>query len=117
MQELLRSTTARYLFALAAVAVTVALRYLLNPLLGHQLPYSTFFLGVVAAAWIGGLGPALLATVVGAVASTVAFIGATEAPPGSSEWLIRITVALVVGSAIAVLGGRMQREQVRVTDA
>jgi PAS domain S-box-containing protein len=117
MQELFRSTTARYLLALAAVGIAVALRYLLNPLLGDRLPYSTFFLAVVVAAWIGGLGPALLATVVGSFASTLAFINDSEASPGSSEWFIRISVALIVGSAIAVLGGRMRREQLRAGEA
>ena len=39
-----------------------AVRILLMPALGHELPFITLFPAVFVAAWAGGLGPALLAT-------------------------------------------------------
>ena len=58
-----------YVATLAAVAVAGVVRWFLDPLLGDHLPYATFFAAVAAASWVGGLRPALLATVVGFVAA------------------------------------------------
>ena len=54
--------------SLAAVAVAVLARLLLDPLLDDHLPFITLFLAVGFAAWYGGRGPGLLALVAGAVA-------------------------------------------------
>jgi hypothetical protein len=54
--------------ALAAVAVAVAVRLSLDPLLGDRLPFLTLFVAVGAAAWYGGRGPGLLALAGGAAA-------------------------------------------------
>ncbi len=43
----------------------VEARILLTPILGYELPFITLFPAVFFAAWIGGLGPALVATAVG----------------------------------------------------
>jgi K+-sensing histidine kinase KdpD len=52
-------------YAVTFVAVAFAARWLLDPLLGERLPFTTFFVAVVIAARIGGLRPALLATGLG----------------------------------------------------
>ena len=67
-----------YVFALGAVAVAAAIRWLLGPLLADRLPFLTFYLAVGVTAWYGGLRPALLATAVGFVAG-VAFFVPTDA--------------------------------------
>ena len=43
----MRSRLRKYVSALAAMAVAVGLRYALNPILGHELPF-TPLLGAVA---------------------------------------------------------------------
>jgi PAS domain S-box-containing protein len=60
-----RKSALNYAAALAAVLIAVLLRWLADPMLGDRVPLITMFGGVAAAAWIGGLGPATLAMVVG----------------------------------------------------
>ena len=69
-----------YLVAIAATAAAVFVRWLLNPLLDHRLPFSTMYGAVAVAVWYGGWRPALLATVLGFVACDWAFI---ESEPGA----------------------------------
>ncbi len=61
----LRHDTARYAVALLATAAALFLRKLLIPLIGEQYPYNTLFLAVVVSAWYGGMGPAIVTTVLG----------------------------------------------------
>ena len=81
-----RSPATRYAVALIAVAAASALQYSLQPLVGERFPLATFPIAVVVAAWFGGFGPALLATVGGSLASVAkaeAAVGAAAAsrPP------------------------------------
>ena len=59
---------------LVAVAIAGLLRWLCDPFLGDHLPFVTFFVGVAAAAWLGGLRPALLATGLGFVVAWYFFV-------------------------------------------
>ncbi len=58
-------------FGLAVAAALAWLtRQAINPVVGHdRLPFIFFFPAVVIASWYGGLGPGLLATVLGGVAA------------------------------------------------
>jgi PAS domain S-box-containing protein len=58
---------ARYGIAVAIIAVATALRVVLSPIWGVGLPYITFYPAVMASAWLGGLGPGLVATALGAL--------------------------------------------------
>ena len=64
----MRTSATAYGVSLAAVAVAIVARLLLDPFLGDHLPFITLFLAVGFAAWYGGRGPGLLALVGGAVA-------------------------------------------------
>ena len=59
-----------YAVALAARAAAVFVRWLLNPPLGHRLPFVTMYGGVA----VGGWAPALAATVLGYIATDAWFI-------------------------------------------
>jgi hypothetical protein len=52
----------RYGVAIIGVAVAAAVRMVLDPLLGDELPLFLFTFPVILAAWFGGLWPGLLAT-------------------------------------------------------
>ena len=69
-----RSPATRYAVAIIAVAAASALQYSLQPLAGERFPLATFPIAVVVAAWFGGFGPALLATVGGSLAATYLFL-------------------------------------------
>ena len=69
MTDLARSTLLRYGGAALAVLLATAARLALDPILGDLFPFATLFLAVLVVAGYGGLGPALLATGLGAAAS------------------------------------------------
>src|SRR5690242_9575421 len=52
----------RHAVAVPAVALAVGLKLALDPWAGQSAPFLLFLSAVVAAAWLGGLGPGLLAT-------------------------------------------------------
>src|SRR5262249_18801445 len=70
----LHAKSSRYLVALAATAVALTAGFMLDPSLGDVAPLLVFTLSVVVAAWYGGLGPGLLATVLGALLGAYFFI-------------------------------------------
>ncbi|MFL5329170.1 MAG: ATP-binding protein [Gemmataceae bacterium] len=70
-----RRTWHSYLVAVLAVAIAALFRYLFWTPLGEQTPFFPFVLAVLISAWYGGLGPGLLATIVGAI------IGSSMATP------------------------------------
>ena len=49
-----------YGVAVGSVAAAIALRLVLDPMLGTRFPYATLFLAVLVSAWFGGLGPAVV---------------------------------------------------------
>jgi signal transduction histidine kinase len=67
-------TTIPYLFAFILVLVGTALRILLDPVLGDHHPFTLYFAAVAIAAWYGGFGPALFATLLSYFAADWFFI-------------------------------------------
>jgi PAS domain S-box-containing protein len=65
MGRVRRRLAVDYGVALLAVAAALALRWLFAPWLEDQLPYVTLFGAVALAVWHGGMGPALLAALLG----------------------------------------------------
>ena len=56
----------RYVLAIFAGVAALYLRYLLIPLLGYQNPYHTIWLAVAFSAWYCGVGPSVIAALIGA---------------------------------------------------
>ncbi len=99
-----------YLLALAAVIAALALRYLMNPILGQQGPYLILTLAIVLAALYGGFGPALFATALGTLIGTYLFIGHDH---GYRDLLVpanigRTVLFVAIGLSIGVIGGRLR---------
>jgi PAS domain S-box-containing protein len=95
-----------YLVAVAAVAAAVAARLILSAALSVQVPFFTFVLAVLVAAWHGGLKPGLLATGLGTVFGLWFFT-----QPSPSDWAgtpgmaLTTTLFLVVGGTASSLCG------------
>jgi PAS domain S-box-containing protein len=64
-----------YFVAIAAVGAAWGLRAWLDPILGREVPYITFFLAVALAAWAGGIGPALLAAFLSLMIAWYFYVG------------------------------------------
>ena len=107
---MLQSVWVRYSFTVLAVAIATAVRLMLDPWLDERFVFATYFFAVFLAAWYGGFGPALLATVLGALCATYFLL-----PPRDSFLLdgtdIRFGLALylLVSLGTTLLGGRMRR--------
>ena len=114
----MRNTTGSFLLrygcAVLSVAVATGLRRLLDPVLEDKFPFATLFLAVLVAAWYGGFGPAVTATVLGALASAFVFL-----PPRGSfavhgfETIAGMVLYLVVSFAIGLIGGAMRTARLR----
>lgn len=113
MQTLPSTPNARprdYLLALGAVMAGLLLRYLMNPILGQQGPYLILTLSVVLAAFQGGFGPALFATILSTAIGTYLFI----AGPAGLEKVLepanigRTVLFFAIGLGIGFVGGRLK---------
>jgi PAS domain S-box-containing protein len=105
-----RPTAATYLKALAALAATVALRWLVDPWLGGTLPFVTLFGAVAYAVWAGGVGAGAMVAMLGYFTASYLFIeprGVVR--PDSSADLIGLAAYLSTCAAIVVLGELARR--------
>ena len=72
-ESIVRHRAATYGLTLAAVGAAGIARWLLDPWLGGNLSFLTFYFGVIFSAWYGGLKPGILASVLGLVAGDYFF--------------------------------------------
>jgi signal transduction histidine kinase/PAS domain-containing protein len=105
-----RSPAFRYGMALALPLVALGLRLALIPLLGPYSPIMLFILSGAAAAWLGGLGPGLLAFLLGGFLGAWFFI----VPYHSSEIAsiaerTRLVSYTVVGVLISLMAETLHR--------
>lgn len=108
----------RHALAVLVTALGVLLCQVLTPLLGENLPFVIFLLATLVTAWFGGLGPSIVALILGGAASIFFFI----APRGSFS-LASVTdffgllVYLVAGGAIVLLSEAQRRQLSTSSDA
>ncbi|HEU4780527.1 MAG TPA: DUF4118 domain-containing protein, partial [Steroidobacteraceae bacterium] len=76
----------RYGAAVVVVLAIAGIRALLSPLLGTQAPLLPFVLGVFAAAYLGGRGPAVLASVLTPILATLWFTNWPNDAP-ALQWI------------------------------
>ena len=109
----------RYAAATVVVMGTVLMRASLAPALGTQSPLLPFLLTVFVSAYLGGRGPALLASFLTPVAATIWFTAwPHDAPP--LQWAAHVAFFLLIGTLSAWLMGELQgsaRAQLRATRA
>jgi two-component system CheB/CheR fusion protein len=108
MPKILLDPLRRYGFAVVAVTVAMLVRLALQPFLGDQLPFITFFIAIVIIAWYGGYGPSILAL----VTSWIAVDHFMLTPHGTASLFAtksQIAIAFfAVGLAITLLGGSVR---------
>ncbi len=108
----------RYGAAVLAVILATVIRLALNPVLGNRIPFATYFLAMVFAAWYAGLGPALVALALGTLVGAYFFV-----PPADSLLItdvadqISIFTFAVIGVVIALLSEGMNRARGRIEEA
>lgn len=82
-----RSATKRYAVAVGAIAVAFAIRYLIYGDLQNRLVFTFFVPAAMVAVWYGGVGPGILAVVLGLVLGDYFFMLSRKAlwPLGNRE--------------------------------
>ena len=108
---LLRMPGASYGLAIVAVITVLLFRWAIDPLLAGHVPFLLFVLAVIAASAAGGLGPGLLATALGLIAS---LWPASEPAKQIALELVDITMFAFVGTAVALGGQYLKRARRRV---
>jgi len=106
--QLSRSPVAHYGIAVLAVALTLIIKLLLDPLIGRETPFLLFFGAVMASAWYGGRGPGLFATLLAALVTDYFFLPPYNALSTDLPDVVRITTFALEGVLISFLSGAMQ---------
>ena len=74
VRTLFQNTFVRYLFAIALVAITFALRLWLTPLTGTGAPFVLFFAAVMATSLFAGVGPGICAVLLSMPLAAYTFV-------------------------------------------
>lgn len=117
-----RSQWLRFALALLIVCVVAAARYFSIPVFGVQVPLLPFAVAIFVVAYLCGLGPALLATLVSALLAT-AFFASLPLPDGMIAWAGHVTIFVILGALVSVMMHRLQhsylsqREALRAANA
>lgn len=108
------SNQLRYGVAVAAVALAVIARLLLDPLLGYSFPFATLFFAVLFSAGYGGFGPAVTTALLGALVSPWFLLEPrhTVVPQGG-ENIGGLLLYLSVSIGTGVIGNGMRRARRR----
>ena len=99
-----------YGVAAVVVVTAIALRLSLDPILGTRFPFATVFFAVLFSAWVGGFGPALFATAIGAVGSLYFLVEPRHRLwPDDAEGVGGLLLYLAVSLGIALIGRGMRQ--------
>lgn len=107
----------RYAIAIAAAALAIVLRWLLDPLLGHVAFYVTLYMTVAFCAVVCGFGPAIVSGVLGFLGIVYWFVD-----PRHSASLIRqpeihaMTACFLVCAVLIALGEANRSKQLRLNE-
>jgi PAS domain S-box-containing protein len=106
----------RYAMALLVILTIGVIRFALTPIIGSQSPLLPFLLGVFLAAYLGGRGPGLLASVLVPLMVTPVF---TAWPHGTQAvaWTAHSIFFVVIGILVSVMVDRLQRTAQAQRDA
>lgn len=97
-----------YSFAVAAVLAAFLIHWLLSPVLGDRAPFLLFILPVVAASFVGGRGPGLVA---GALSLLAGFSFQGSDPWLAPSALTQAAIFVVVCAAIGWITGKLAAER------
>ena len=106
-----RSRWLNYGMAVGATALAVATRFILDPLLGNQLHFTPLFGAIAFSIWYGGVGPALLSTILGYLAVEWLFMELRYVFDPNILSVTSLAVFLVSSTIVISLGDAMRRAQ------
>lgn len=104
-----KTVLSKYLLSVLLILVALLLRLLAAPILGASAPLLPFLIPIILASWYGGLGPGIIATILGATLATyffiepAGFVGLISVSEG-----IAITLFLIEGFIVSALNQAVQ---------
>jgi PAS domain S-box-containing protein len=114
MRETSRARLVAYAVAVLATGASLLLRLQFLPVLGHHAPLMTFFPAIILSAYLGGLGPGLLATLLGAVAGDYFLLESRNSlAAGDRGQVYAVGLFVLAGVAISSLTESLQRSRRR----
>ena len=110
MLSMYEHAMARYGLAVATTIVATALSLAVRPLV-HATPSPPFIVSVLLTAWLGGIGPALLATLLAAVSLDLVTAPRLQALSVSEEAITRVVVFVIVAIAVGAMAAARRRAE------
>src|SRR5215213_40899 len=107
----------RYGVAVLAVGMAFLVKLLLDPLIVQETPFLLIFGAIMISAWYGGLGPGLLATFTGGLATDYFFLPPTGSLSGFSLEAVPLLVFLVEGTLVCLLVEALRAARSRAEDS
>lgn len=96
----------RYSLAFVAVGAALAVRWALGSVVGSEVPFLLLFAAVMAAGAYGGMGPGLLATLLGGVAG---YLLVTSQDAGENVTRMQLGLFILEGGLLSVIAGRLRQ--------
>ena len=104
------SPALRYGMAAASAIAASAICIGLHQFVGNGGCYVLLLLTVAACAWYCGVGPSIVAVLIGLVAASYGFVPRRDfASPSSTDWMVMLT--FVVSSIMVILMGELRRHE------
>jgi signal transduction histidine kinase/CheY-like chemotaxis protein len=108
----------RYGFAVLVVALATGVRIALRPIIPTGFPFLTFFLAVMLAAWRGGLGPGLLASVLSTFTADLLLIEPIyEFHLTAGHYWVSLCVFVIETASIILVTERMKQVEANLRDS
>src|SRR5256885_12886295 len=110
MMRVPRFEILRYVVPVVAVALALILTLVLQPL-NTPIRFPLFYLAVAFSAWLGGLGPGLLATGLSALTVAYFFLPSAGTLDIGISGLIQTSLFVLVSTIISLLAGQQKRTE------
>ena len=99
--------------AVLSIALAAVARAVLDPFPGGHGPFAIFFVAMVFTAWYGGLGPALLALVLGTAAETFFLPPRGALTTDAAAGWFTLLLFFLFGAVLALLSASLRGAQLR----
>src|SRR5260221_2872090 len=115
MNETPRARLLAYSVAFLAPAISLLLRWPLWPVLGNAVPHMSFFPAVMIAAYLGGLWPGLVATLLSAAGADYFLVKSQYSfAIADTAHAAGLTLFVLVGTMLSILSESLQRTRRRL---
>src|SRR5439155_21420719 len=115
MSERRRTRRVAYSVAVLAPAISLLIRWPLQPVLGDAVPHMAFFPAVMVAAYLGGFWPGLLATLLSAAAAAYFLIEPRYSfAIANPAHAVALALFVLVGTMLSILSESLHQKVSRI---